>query len=475
MPVRRRLIVVSNRGPVAYGRDEHGTLVARRGAGGLVTALAPLVSRHDVTWIASAMSDEEREFGAAGPVEERAPDGSRYRLRLVDVEPEAYRLYYDVVANPALWFVQHGLWGWMLEPDADLTRPWREGYETVNEAFARAVIAEIDRDPGAAVLFQDYHLYRAPRLVREQRPDAVLSHFVHIPWVGAEDWEVLPGEIVRSIHDGLLANDTIGFHTERWRAAFLASCAAWLDGGRGGREPLVTACPISVDAREFGALAERADVRARAADLLPSRPERLIVRVDRTDPAKNGIRGFRAFGLLLERRPDLRGRVTMLALLYPSRLAIPEYAAYADGLEAAARAVNDVFASPDWTPVVLDLRDDFLLSVAAYRDYDVLLVNSVKDGLNLVAKEAPLVNARDGVLVLSREAGAFDELSDWVVPVDPLDVDDQARALERALELPVETRRSWLASIRARVRAHDLDAWTAAQLAGLDRASTMRP
>jgi trehalose 6-phosphate synthase len=474
MARRRRLIVVSNRGPVTYGRDENGEPAVRRGAGGLVTALSPLVSRHEVTWIASAMSPDERELAASGPVEETALDGSRYRLRLVAPDPEAYRLYYDVIANPVLWFVQHGLWDWMVEPDADLTVPWRDGYVAVNRVFAEAVVDELDRDPGAAVFFQDYHLYVAPRLVRDRRPDALLSHFVHIPWVGSAAWAVLPPEIVRAIHDGLTANDVVGFHTERWRAAFAESCASCV-GGRAAGGPLVTVCPISVDADEFEELGGREDVRQRADDLFLSRPERVILRVDRTDPAKNAIRGFRAFGRLLERRPDLCGRVGMLALLHPSRLSIPEYAAYAAELERTAAAVNGAFATAAWTPVTLDLRDDFLLSVAAYRDYDVLLVNSIKDGLNLVAKEAPLVNARDGVLVLSRETGAFDELEHWVVPVDPLDVENQADALEHALELPLHVRRSWLTAIRAQVHEHDLDSWVAAQLEALDRASTMRP
>jgi trehalose 6-phosphate synthase len=438
-----------------------------------VTALAPLVSRHDVTWVASAMSAEERELAERGPVDEIGPDGSRYRLRLVATPPEAYRLYYDVVANPVLWFVQHGLWERMLEPDADLAGAWRNGYVTVNQAFADAVVDELDRDPGAAVLFQDYHLYVAPRLVRDRRPAALLAHFVHVPWVDRDGWRVLPAEIVRAIHDGLRASDAVGFHAERWRSAFIDSCTASL--GAGALDgTLVTVNPISVDAAEFEALGASAEVRRRTSGLLPERPEQLVLRVDRTDPAKNATRGFQAFGRLLDRRPELRGRVGMLALLHPSRLSIPEYRAYGDELAAAAAAVNGAHGSNGWLPITLDLRDDFLLSVAAYRDYDVLLVNPVLDGLNLVAKEAPLVNVRDGVVVLSRGAGAFDELASWVVACDPLDVEGQATALERALDLPLDTRRAWLAALRAHVRANDLDAWVAAQLEALDRASTMR-
>jgi trehalose 6-phosphate synthase len=463
---RRKLIVVSNRGPIAYGRDD-GERVARRGAGGLVTALAPLVSHHDVTWIASALTGEDRAVAAEGPREETARDGSRYRLRLVAHPPGAYDLYYNVVANPTLWFVQHRLWERKRDPDADLTRAWEDGYVAVNRDFADAVVEESERQPDAAVFFHDYHLYVAPRLVRERRPDLGLAHFTHIPWVGAEDWAVLPRPIVRAIHEGLLAADVVGFHTERWRQAFLSACA---DLGLDCAGTLVTAHPISIDPAEFEAFARSEVVRERERDLLSSRPERLILRVDRTDPSKNVVRGLQALALLLERRPDLRGRVGMLALLDPSRQEIPEYVEERARIEETAADVEARFPGA----LRLHIADDFAQSVAAYKQFDVLLVNAVMDGLNLVAKEAPVVNERDGVVVLSVNTGAFEELGEWVLPIDPLDVERQADALEDALALPVEQRRAWLNAIRGHVRAHDLEAWIAAQLADLDRASTMR-
>jgi trehalose 6-phosphate synthase len=469
----RRLIVVSNRGPARYERDEGGELTTRRGAGGLVTALRPLVSRHPITWIASAMSDAERELAAAGPREETSEDGSRYRLRLVAHDPEAYRLYYDVVANPSLWFVQHGLWSQKQDPGADLTVPWRDGYCAVNSGFADAILDELGRDPDAAVLFQDYHLYVAPRLVRARAPTALLSHFVHIPWVGPADWSVLPEAIGREIHEGLLANDAVGFHTQRWRDAFLASCTALL-GSRAVDGTIVAVVPISVDPAEFDRLAESADVRERERALVTSRAQRLIVRVDRTDPSKNVVRGFEAYERLLARRTDLHGRVVMLALLDPSRQEIAEYRDYRALVERRAVGVNERFRRGAWSPLHLEIRDDFALSVAAYKQYDVLLVNPVKDGMNLVAKEAPLVNRRDGALVLSREAGAFAELGDWVEPVDPFDVEDQADALERALELPTDERRRRLGEIGAWIREHDQEKWASAQLELLERASSMR-
>ena len=432
-----------------------------------MTALAPLVSHHEVTWIASALSNEDRAVAAEGAVEETARDGSRYRLRLVAHQPSAYDLYYNVVANPALWFVQHDLWGLKQDPDHDLGPAWEEGYVAVNEAFANAVLEELERDPAATVFFHDYHLYLAPGLVRAHLPEAAMAHFTHIPWVDARAWSVLPESIVAAIHTGLLANDVVGFHTERWRAAFLSACSSLgLDPGG----TLVTAHPISIDPDEFTGLARSDAVLQRERELVASRPETMILRVDRTDPSKNIVRGLEAFGLLLERRPDLRGRVGMLALLDPSRQEIPEYVEELRRIRAAAAAVEDRF------PGALQLRvsDDFPQSIAAYKQFDILLVNAVMDGLNLVAKEAPLVNTRDGVVVLSVNAGAHEELGEWTVSIDPLDVEDQAAALEQALALPRTERAARLEAIKEQVHRHDLEAWIEAQLADIDRASTMR-
>ena len=466
MSERRKLIVVSNRGPISYGL-EGGERIARRGAGGLVTALAPLVSHHDVTWIASAISHEDRAVAAEGTVDETARDGSRYKLRLVAHAPEAYDLYYNVIANPVLWFVQHGLWDRKHDPQRDLGPAWDGGYIPVNTAFADAVVEELERDHADAVLFHDYHLYVAPAFVRERHPDVALAHFTHIPWVGPDGWSVLPERIVRSIHEGLLACDVAGFHTQRWRRAFLDACAGL---GLEPDESHVTAHPISIDPAEFEALAVSEPVLARARELEAARPERLILRVDRTDPSKNVPRGLEAFALLLERRPDLRGQVGMLALLDASRQTIPEYVEERERIEAAAAVVEQRFPGA----LTLRIADDFPASIAAYKQFDVLLVNAVMDGLNLVAKEAPIVNERAGVVALSVNAGAFEELRDWVVPVDPFDVSATAAALEFALELGNDERRARGQAIGEHVREHDLEHWIGAQLADLDRASSIR-
>jgi trehalose 6-phosphate synthase len=476
---RRKLILVSNRGPVAFARDEGGVRTVSGGAGGLATALRGLVRHHDVTWIASAMSDEDRVVAteAGGGVEERARDGSPYRLRLVVHEPEAFDRFYNVIANPTLWFLQHYLFDLPRAPalGPDFTTAWRDGYVAVNAAFAEAVLAELEDEPDSTVFFQDYHLYLAPRLVRDRHPRAVLAHFVHIPWPQPDYWRVLPDQVRIAIHDGLLANDLVGFHTDRWRESFLLSCAEVL-GSAGdedsafhrGRTTRAVARPISVDPAEFDELAVDETVLERAREIQASRPERLVVRVDRTDPSKNILRGFQAFALYLERHPEMQGRIAMLALLDPSRQNIPEYAEYVAAIEAEAHAVNERFGREGWEPIDLRIEDDLARSVAAYVEYDVLLVNAVYDGLNLVAKEAPLVNRRDGVLILSENAGAHAELAPWAISVNPFDVQAQAEAIHVALELPQEERRVRLEGIREHVRAHDQEGWVSSLLEDLD-------
>jgi trehalose 6-phosphate synthase len=482
---RRKLIVVSNRGPVTYARSPAGERIARRGGGGLVTALRSLVAHHDVTWIASAMTDEDRAVAAEHggmSVDETARDGSPYRVRLVAHEPSAYDWYYNVVSNPTLWFIQHYMWGLAYAPDLDLGlhHAWFDGYVPVNEAFADATVAQLERDDSATVFFHDYHLYLAPKLVRTRRPDVLSSHFIHVPWPEADYWHVLPAHLRIDLHEGLLANDIVGFHTVRWRDNFLHSCEAILGAEvdyaaaavvHDGRRTLVTAHPIGIDPLEFDELKDDEGVLEQERAIIAERPEYLVVRVDRADPSKNVVRGFRSFALFLDIHPELHGRVTLLALLDPSRQDIPEYSEYLGAIQREVRAVNDRFQREGWAPIDLRIADNFKQSVAAYKQYDALLVNPVFDGLNLVSKEAPLINQRDGVLILSENAGSHEELCEWAVSVNPFDVYGQAQAIHAALTMAPDERRTRLEGLREHVRANDLAAWIAAQLDDLDRAA----
>jgi trehalose 6-phosphate synthase len=482
MPERRKLIVVSNRGPVSYRREE-GRRVVRRGGGGLVTALRSLLASHDVTWIASAMTDEDRavvEEAGGEALEERSREGAPYRCRLVVHDRAAYDWFYNVISNPMLWFLQHYLWEVAHAPSHDpgLHHAWDEGYVPVNAGFAEAVLAELEAEPDSAVFFHDYHLYLAPRLVRERRPETAIAHFVHIPWPQSDYWHVLPRPLRRAIHDGLLACNLVGFHTHRWRKNFLRSCVDVMgadcdfEEGTAAHDGFLTrvaARPLSVDAAEFDELAVSEAVRALEQRLVSSRPEFLVLRVDRTDPSKNVVRGFRAFELFLDAHPELHRRVQMLALLDPSRQDIPEYAEYLGAIQRAARRVNDRFQQGGWIPIDLRIEDNFAETVAAYKQFDVLLVNAIFDGLNLVAKEAPLVNERDGVLVLSENTGSHEELGEWALTVNPFDVEGQAHAIHTGLSMAAEDRQARLEAIQAHVRAHGVGEWLEAQLADLDR------
>jgi len=483
MAERRKLIVAANRAPVSYSRDDEGNRVARRGGGGLVTALRSVVAEHDVTVVASAMTDDDRlvaEEHGGEAFEETARDGSRYSLRFVTSEPAAYDWFYNVVANPTLWFLQHHLWDLAYEPQFDqgLHHAWEEGYVTVNREFADAIAAEVDRLPDSAVFLQDYHLYLVGGMLRELRPDVPLAHFVHIPWPEPDLWGVLPDPIRRAVHEGLLGNDVVSFHTERWARNFVRSCADIVGTTRGpegtvalgDHQVRVTSHPISVDPDEFDALAGSERVRELEEELAARRAEKLILRVDRTDLSKNIVRGFRAFEAYLAAHPEMHRRVTMLALLDPTRQDVPEYAEYLAAIQRTARAVNDRFQQNGWIPIELQVQDDFLRSVAAYKQFDVLLVNAIFDGLNLIAKEAPLVNTRNGVLILSENTGVHEERGRFALTINPFDVAGQAEAIHQALEMDEAERKRRLDAIRAHVRKHDISAWIEAELTDFDDA-----
>jgi trehalose 6-phosphate synthase len=288
---------------------------------------------------------------------------------------------------------------------------------------------------------------------------------------------VLPRDVRTAIHESMLACDVVGLHTPRYVRSFMQCCDrfaadARIDLAAGevefrGRRVLVRSYPISVNPDEFTRLAASAEVEAAEPKVLDARPEKLIVRVDRTDPSKNIVRGFGAFDVFLADHPEWHGRVTMLALLDPSRPEIPEYAEYMGAIQRAARAVNDRYYTGDWLPIDVRVSDNFPEAVAAYKHYDVLLVNAIFDGMNLIAKEAPLVNERDGVLILSENTGAHVELGEYAISVNPFDIQAQADAMHEALVMPQAERRRRIEGIRAHVREHDIDTWIDLQLRDL--------
>jgi trehalose 6-phosphate synthase len=453
--VDRPAVIVSNRGPLSFRHDDDGRLVARRGAGGLVSGLGPLVAGTDTLWVAAAMSDGDRAAADAGVV-----DAEDFRVRLLGVDPETYRLAYDVVSNQILWFVHHGLYDLPREPafGPDLREAW-QAYRDVNQAFAE-VVADVAPE-GAAVLVQDYHLGLLGLGLAERRPDLEAVHFSHTPFATPTWLRVLPDHIAGEVLSGLAAHRACGFHTQRWANDFVDCCRDVL-----ALTPNTFVSPLPADADDVRRAAAGPACDAALAEIDAEVGDRLVIaRVDRIELSKNLLRGFQAFDDLLDRVPEWRERVVFLASVYPSRTGVPAYIEYQQDVEALVERINERWAIPGWTPIVYDTRDDYPRSVAVLRRADALLVNPIRDGLNLVAKEGGIVNERAAVLCLSREAGVWDEVGEAAVPVPPFDVAGTADALDQALRMPADERAARAARLRELSVARKPADWLADQLA----------
>jgi len=448
------LIVVSNRGPVSFRRADDGSLMSRRGAGGLVSGIGPLVAGSGATWIAAALSDADRDAAAEGTVEAEG-----FRARLLAIDADVLRLAYDVVGNANLWFAHHGLWDLARRPRFDEhTRAAWAAFRTYQHEFATAVAAEAGL--GATVLVQDYHLALLGEQLAELRPDLATVHFSHTPFA-APDWlEVLPRQWVDDLLRGMAGHHACGFHSSRWEADFLACCERF-----GVEPPHTFVAPLGPDPDDIGAVAGSAACDAALAELDAEVGDRqLIVRVDRIELSKNLLRGFWAYDALLHRHPEMVGKVVFGAFVYPSREGLPEYLAYRQEVETLVERINGRWAQPGWTPILLDTGDDFPRSVAALRRSDVLLVNPIRDGLNLVAKEGALVNEREGVLALSTGAGAWDELGPHSLRVHAYDVEDTAEVLHTGLTMPAAERSAQATARRVVVAARTPTDWLSDQM-----------
>ncbi|MCU1358381.1 MAG: otsA [Acidimicrobiales bacterium] len=434
----RPIVIVSNRGPVSYRLADDGTPVARRGAGGLVSGLGPLVRGTATTWVAAAMSDGDRAAASVG-----VADAEGFRVRLLAFDPDDWAAHYDTVCNEALWFAHHGLFDPVYEPA--WPRGWVEGawaaHRRVNHGFADALAT--DAPAGAAVLIQDYHLCLvAPRL-RELRPDLRLVHFSHTPFAPPQWLRFLPVPVRTELLAGLAAHHACGFHTQRWADDFAASARSL--GPAAPATPVTFVAPLGPDADDLRETIESSAAQAASADLDAVVGDRaFVVRVDRIELSKNVLRGFDAYAAMLEAEPERRGTVVFGAFVYPSREGVPAYDRYRDAVARRVSEINGRFGTDGWEPIHYDPHDDYPRSMAALARADVVLVNPVRDGLNLVAKEAMLINQRAGQLVLSPEAGAWEELADGAWAADPFDVGATAAAIADALDAPAieRTRRA---------------------------------
>jgi trehalose 6-phosphate synthase len=497
-PSPGRVLIASNRGPVSFAVGDDGSLVARRGAGGLVSGLSSVKDQADVLWVCAALSDADRAAARAAPdghIDAELTPGKTV-VRMLDIPAATFQRAYNSVANSTLWFVHHMLFDTPNQPGFGLAfrREW-ESFRTYNAAFAEA-LAEgagtgADRGPVSVgqvsvgqvsvgqvrAMIQDYHLPLVPRMLAEQRPDVKIAHFSHTPWAPPDYYRLLPDEVGREVLDGILGADHAGFLCQRWADAFLSCCAEFLDASVDeaagtvrykGKLTSVAVHPLGVDADELRQRAVAPDVQGQVSALTAiTAGQRLIVRVDRTELSKNIVRGLAAYRELLITHPEWRGQVTHLAFAYPSRHDLPEYREYTARVQRMAGEIEDEFGTDAWNPLILQVNDDYPRSLAAYRLADVLLVNPIRDGMNLVAKEGPILSERACALVLSTEAGAAAELGGDALLVNPFDVTQTAEALHRALTMPEAERARRAAALAAAGAAFPPSAWLQAQLDAL--------
>ena len=469
-------ILVSNRAP-HEPKPEGGF---KRGAGGVITALLTMAEATGADWVACARNEEERLLVANNGAPVTVPLlHSTGRLHYAAPTREQYDMYYGVFANPVLWFIQHYLWDLGNEPviDERIHQAWHEGYVEVNRQMAEKVVEVARAAPmRPLVLVHDYQLYLVPGLVRQKVPTAIIQHFVHVPWPTPQYWKVLPQLMRDAILEGLLGCDIVGFQSSLDVRNFLLTCeensGLQVDEHEravffGGRVVYARHYPISIDVSATSRLAASRGVKRQERELATWRPPRLIVRIDRTDPSKNIVRGFISFEKLLRYHPELRGQVQFWAFLQPSRQDVAVYSRYLRTIRQTVGRINSEFGTEDWLPIRLELGESERKAIAALRNFDVLLVNPVYDGLNLVVKEGALVNAVDGVIVLSENAGAHEELNAHVLSINPFDVEATAAAMYVGITLGAEGRHRLNSGAREVVRSSDITRWISRQVQDL--------
>ncbi|MBI4311864.1 MAG: trehalose-6-phosphate synthase [Chloroflexi bacterium] len=476
----RRLIVVSNRGPVEFRPTPSGDVQAQRGSGSLVTALSYLMRNLEFTWVSSAMGEADRQAWAKGggaAIASGLP-GNRVSLRFVSPHRRAYHKFYNTLCNPILWFLQHYMWSTPYTPTVDQSvhDAWQNGYVEVNRDFANGVIAEAGTDGSqVCVMVHDYHLYLVPGYLREALPKALVCITIHIPWPTASYWELLPAYIRRDICAGLCGADIVAFQTKRDGMNFMQCCDDFLPDAEvdynhetillKGRRIQVKAYPLGINVDEVRRLSSSMRVREYERQLTSLAGDQAIVRVDRAEPNKNILRGLKAYEMLLQRYPDMKGKVKFLAFLVPSRTHIRQYQRYVEEIQAAAGEINAAQGIPEWKPVHIYMENNYTLAVAGLRIYDVLLVNPVIDGMNLVAKEGPVVNARDGVLAMTETAGAYPQLAQGCLALAPADVEGTMQAMHQALTMPPEERQGLRAALVDAIEREDVAHWLHRQFA----------
>lgn len=464
------IVIASNRGPYSFSRDSDNEFKAKRGEGGLVTALGALAQQQKVLWVAAALSDDDRAWAEAHPDVQTVDD---IQLKLIVTDKDKYDAYYNIIANPLLWFIQHELWDMPRQPTIteETWQAW-DSYVDINRQFAEVIAESVKDEKRQIIVFpQDYHLYMVAHYLRPLVGENVqIQPFVHIPWPGPDAWRLLPERMRSALLESMMAADRVGFQTKRDAFNFVQTCRFHVDdahsyGARDsinykGRKVGAHAYPISIDVDKVKGIAAETETQLLKSSLLQNiGGRRLILRVDRVEPSKNILRGLEAYRTLLERHPEHRGKVIMMCLLVPSRMEVDQYQNYLREIMAVAGLINAEFADEIWEPVRTIVGGNYHRAIAAMQLYDVLLVNPIADGMNLVAKEGVLVNERDGVLLLSEYAGAYYEMGDDALSITPVDVFGTAEAMHEALTMSGDERKQRSDKLRDLVTSSNVRAW----------------
>ena len=476
---QRPLILVSNRGPVEHQMSAEGVPEARRGSGSVVTAFNSLTQNFEFTWVASAMGEGDRVVSnnGQGPHLKSSLPSHKINIRYVVTPRRVYHKYYNILCNPLLWFLQHYMWNPPYNPnvDAAVHDAWETGYIPVNQAFANSVIEEARAlEQAPIVIGHDYHLYLLPEFVRQGVPDAIIQHFIHIPWPTPQYWHMIPSYITQRICESLCATDLLGFQTIGDVRCFLDTVEEFVPGvtvdrnshtiERDGHKTSVKVYPISINVEEVQRIANSPRALDYESRLAADTGEFTIVRIDRAEPNKNIVRGFRAYELMISRYPELKGKVKFLAFLVPSRTHIRQYQRYMDEIQQVIQQINNNHGTDDWQPIVSYIENNYTQAIAGMRLYDALLVNTIIEGMNLVAKEGPVVNNRDGVLVLSNSSGVHHQLSDGSLSISPTDIEGTMEALHQAVIMTPEDRKDRAERLLKSVCHEDINNWLYQQI-----------
>lgn len=451
----RPLLIASNRGPVSFKLID-GELVASRGAGGLVSGIGPLVEGTETTWMAAALSEGDRQAASSGVIEAEG-----FRVRTLDIDPDDLDMAYNTIANETLWYIYHDLYERSREPviDSDWYDAWT-AFRRYNRVFADTILEEAE--PDSIVLLQDYHLALTAPRIRDERPDISVVHFSHTPFPTPGALRILPELARTELLLGYMAAGRLGFHSSRWSDAFIDCCRENL----GVRPTNTFVSALGSDADQLHAMAKSAECETELAALEAVVGDRFVIgRAERLELSKNILRGFWAYDELLAMRPDLHGEVVFAASFSPTRAGVADYGRYRAEVEMAIAEINARWGNDDWTPIYAVIENNYPQAIAVLRRYDALLVNPIRDGLNLVASEGPIVNERNGLVLLSREAGVFDEMAGIATEVHAYDITQTAQAMSDSIDMETEQRNEVAADLLDIATSRNPRMWLDEQLA----------